>query len=511
MIGDRNSVVGWQWDGGRWRPDQGGDGKYSVDVNNDQVDDFGFESGVNTWGAGSALAMNEIKDAFRAWALVVDSSHPRSGYRGYQSISGIEIENFSDTPEAGSHKYWWTGLSPSFHHLRNFTQFRDAVNDGNQPALSYGFTKEESTTFRFSGSDCDTTDLESACAGDAIFRVGFVTNQLLGLPHPYAMEGDVSGDTERVFDIFQWPEYYGGDTSVKDWNWLGAPVTDAINTPDLSEVALPSTLAAELCVDAYDLSLSTPSTTTVESTQATCTTVAGSSVAGSIGTVAQLNAMRVGRKVEISSAPDPDAAEPNVLSTYLSFAFDGSYTPDIHADCISATSAGCYKNRPIVVSFWAKGSVDYSAAALSASDVGSVGRLVTVSAILTNKKNGNTRHYPYTLLIDGVQHRPYQISLPQQNHNDQFVLTEVRFYSGEEVGSFEIDKVVVNEGQADRYYRIFDGGAVVLNAGSEDWDVEALLCSYSSSTCTVDQPEVGEWDAWVYRRDGDNWISVSSN
>jgi hypothetical protein len=509
---DLSETTGVQYDGGRWRPDQAPETfQHRVDANNDLIPDFGYADGVNVYGAGGALAMAALRDAAPDLSIVLDSSG-WAYYRGYDHISGVEMENYAETP--ATYNGWWTGIGEAFLHLRNFVARQQEASPGGT-SLHYAFTKHQTPTFQ-TGAAC--TNPLDACATDAVFRVGFVSDQLLGLPHPYASGSDSTG--ANYFDRYAWPEYYGGDASAQDWDWLGTPDGDWAQVPDLSSTVSALAGAVRVC------------TVSGSDSAVTCSGAGEERFPDGLasGSLALIDGDPV---VTLSAlpAPDPDGFSantdarlgytcaggaactyPNVGGTYLEFPFDTSasaaFKPKVTAGC-TGSSPTCWENPSTVVSFTASGATDFDAAGLSSAEIGATGRPLWVTPIFEKSNGTYASAHSIALLIDATA-RTYTVDVPQNFTNGALKLAAVRFASGEEIGSFAVSDVTVSKGGSDRYYRTFSDasgaptGAVFLNATPSDWDVSALLGASGVDVTPA-------YDAWVYRFDGSSWASVSSN
>lgn len=205
---------GVEFDVGRWT--WGYPKSNAMDCNNDLLPDYGYISGVNSFGLGGRVLFRELRRILGPNKIIqVDSNDPIYGVRGWDDLNGVQLECFP----AGNR---FDKFSTAFLHLRKWVE-----SAGASPRYSYGFTKAPTTVF--SGSrEPDGASM------DFHFRVGLAADCLVGMPHPFASIGDMAFDpanengkeeTKEVFGLFDWDEYHGGD--LNDWNWLGKPFSPA--------------------------------------------------------------------------------------------------------------------------------------------------------------------------------------------------------------------------------------------------------------------------------------------
>ena len=205
---------GVEFDVGRWT--WGSPKSNVMDCNNDLVPDYGYISGVNSFGLGGRVLFRELRRLLGPNKIIqVDSNDPIYGVRGWNDLNGVQLECFP----AGNQ---YDKFSAAFLHLRKWVE-----SAGASPRYSYGFTKAPTTVF--SGSrepDGSNRDFH--------FRIGLAADCLVGMPHPFASIGDMAFDpanvsdkeaTTEVFGLFDWDEYHGGD--LNDRSWLGKPFSPA--------------------------------------------------------------------------------------------------------------------------------------------------------------------------------------------------------------------------------------------------------------------------------------------
>ncbi len=205
---------GVEFDVGRWT--WGYPKSNAMDCNNDLLPDYGYISGVNSFGLGGRVLFRELRRILGPNKIIqVDSNDPIYGVRGWDDLNGVQLECFP----AVNH---FERFSSAFMHLRKWVESAGAF-----PRYSYGFTKAPTTVFSGSRKPDGSTM-------DSHFRVGLAADCLVGMPHPFASIGDMAFDPanengkeepREVFGLFEWDEYHGGD--LNDWNWLGKPFSSA--------------------------------------------------------------------------------------------------------------------------------------------------------------------------------------------------------------------------------------------------------------------------------------------
>lgn len=118
--GKQTCPDGIELDGGRWLPNNQGSPDILVDANNDGVTDYGYVDGIQTYGLGGILSLEALRSKLPDSLIIADSSRPAIGYRGFNHVNGIEMENFPETNKTRTsvNKHYLTGFSSAFLHLR---------------------------------------------------------------------------------------------------------------------------------------------------------------------------------------------------------------------------------------------------------------------------------------------------------------------------------------------------------------------------------------------------------
>ena len=182
-----------------------------VDCDNDLVGDNCYINGRSVFGLGACHFAEEMRELLgEDRILQFDSGEPKNGFRCFEHINGIELENF---PSGNNYEKF----SECFIHLQQFTD-----NAQYEPTFSYPFTK--TATYVFGG------EYFEGRKADFRFRVGLASATIMGLPHTYAaMPSNAASDTNS-FGLFYWDEYFGGD--MDNWKWLGAPSSGPVQCFD---------------------------------------------------------------------------------------------------------------------------------------------------------------------------------------------------------------------------------------------------------------------------------------
>jgi hypothetical protein len=208
---------GVEMDVGRWQ--WGYPAGNPMDCDNDQVADYGYIGGINSFGLGGQVLQRTLRELLGPDRIVqTDGNDALFGQRGWKYMNGVQLESF---PTGG-----FDVFSERFRHFRQWVSSVDT-----QPAFSYAFTKTPTTLF---GHVVDTNNNNASY--DWRFRVGFAAGLLTGMPHPFASVTDINfdpanpdyNDPDMVEDkgFYKWDEYVGGD--LNDWKWLGAPLGPAV-------------------------------------------------------------------------------------------------------------------------------------------------------------------------------------------------------------------------------------------------------------------------------------------
>jgi len=407
---------GFEFDGGRWVPQQGGNRNRLIDVDNDAVADWGFvpaadSSGVQAWGLGAMLAMEQVRTQYPDILVLVDSSTPETGYREYSSLNGIEIENYPESSSSDGTPFG--GFSTAFSHLRSWV---DRIS--NSKSLSYGFTKQLSAAFGCDGVSDPTNNH---------FRVGLASALLVGMPHPYAPHGNVAEVVYKCFGTYPWDEYRGG--TLNDWDWLGEPLGPASQILD--------DLDSENLLDG---------TTWTESV-ATCE-------AGDPGTLdavynfTELPGPTYSHELTVNHVCSYPSVENVVVRTeVLGHATDPA-NPSSYAFRFDASATNTYGGDPA----W--------------SWVNGVPRLVRLGLNLQVGAEFPTRTQEVLVATAGA-FETYTVTF--LNVPASATIRRVSVQSGEETGTLTLQNPGLQEGSAERWVRYFEGGAVLLNISKTAW------------------------------------------
>jgi autotransporter-associated beta strand protein len=157
-----------------------------VDTDLNLVPDGGFADGINVWSLGWQEHVAIVRGIIGPNRILQhDCTRPSTGYRGWRYVNGIQIEAFGKGQD----------FSENFDLLAQWVQYADV-----QPAFSYGYCREPTTTY--GGVQPDN---------DWLFRKQFAAGLMVGMPHPYG-----SGEN---FGLFDWDEQRGGE--LDDYAWLG--------------------------------------------------------------------------------------------------------------------------------------------------------------------------------------------------------------------------------------------------------------------------------------------------
>ncbi len=396
----------------------------SPDVDNDNVADCGYIGGFPSWGRGGLLAGQALTALLRTKGLstrvLIDSSSPHEGFRGFGVISGVEMENF---PAMGStDKNYYQALSQGLNHLQQWAML------ANDP-LSYAYTKNPTAA----GGGCSESDDPAipvvTSTRNEIFRTGFAASLLVGMPHAYA----------RGSGCWALPEFdeYNGGTTADNWRWLGGATSDAVrDTTFRGPIILPGggrrddLLRVGARYYAYDVLTGLWSTLTA----ATLSVTVPAAVTGS----SLLNDYRL--------ATRPATA---VSGRTLTLEFDATATP-------SATDP------------------------LTAFTTETPGRVIDVHLgstthpqTLVVPETGATHHYVLSFSATpkgatGAYDPTRMVTLTGSSGDDY-----ISWNTGANPGTLTITNPhLYASGSGDRWVRTFENGAVILNNAGSAWTVD---------------------------------------
>lgn len=418
-----------------------------VDADNDGASDYGYLSGINQYAIGGATALAALRAHIDGGSstsdrmLIVDSSVPHYGYRGPESIDGIEIENFPNS-------FDWRRFSSGLSQLMLFVEIADADGDGTpnvndaRAALSYGVTKEDTAWFYCHDEDNDSAMDDPPNAAVAFngpdngnFRLALAASLLAGMPHAFSTE--TAG--KPCYRAYVWDEYTGGHMTEDDWSWLG----DAL-----------SVSGADLQRDTGDLS-------------------AGS---GNIGSGWTWNAAPHAHANDCSGAGDhcyvvsggvSSGTVTLTVSTIPTDTFTYPANSQVFPSVIGATigavnpATSCTSGSDqYTLSFRAFGSVTPS---------GTYGAAPRLARVRLTDWSGTT--YYQDVLVPPAAY-DFSLTFPM---NSSTCVKKVEFMSGQTTGFLSVEDPTLSKGSADRFIRYFERGAVLMNYSDSDWDVDLDL------------------------------------
>jgi hypothetical protein len=172
------------------------------------VNDGGVFNGINTAGLGAAEVMQGLREHFGNDFIIQCDGHPphaeqgtmKCGYQEFQWINGVEMESY--TP--GNHSTHFE----FFRHIQERIRFN--------PVFNYALIKD--VTARY-----NDPALRERGANDTTFQAGLAAACLLGMVQSFSPAFNSMHDGPGAYaKIYRWDEYYGGD--LKNQNWLGKPV-----------------------------------------------------------------------------------------------------------------------------------------------------------------------------------------------------------------------------------------------------------------------------------------------
>lgn len=423
----------------------------TVDLDNDLVTDQGYNSdGINRYAIGAQLMMKELRTLFdknaHPQALVqADSANIEVGFRGFQRISGIEIENFPDLGLTNTDTLPWyrrlRNFSSAFTHLR---QYVDEVAAQGRTPVSYGMTKEATYNQQCYDYQSDGSFKSVYTEDNHYFRIGLASALLVGMPHAYSTEvstaksGTVDGEklTCRNYadspnggtaaPFTGWDEYTGG---VKNQaGWLGSPVDEAVRyTTDLkgSDLMTGATWSAET-VTAAD-----GTTTYVSPSHADALYSASLSGPSTAVTAHTLDVWKAP-----AGARYGDEFFPKTEGVRIKVELDTSLS--------STTTSAVYTLR-------------FEARAQDTSDYASL-QLPRLLRAVVNWGKGSADQWVH-IPSDGKS-RDYSLTF---HSSVKTPLERVYFESGEGPGRLAIGNATLHVGSGERWIRYFDNGAVLLN------------------------------------------------
>lgn len=393
-------IDGLELDGARWRPDRGGTRGFPVDSDNDGEADYGYLGGIQEYGLGGVECVAALRSRLDHRIVQCDSSVPSWGYRDFEHVSGIEMENF---PEAVGR---FEQFSTAFTHL---TQFVTHLPGG----MSYGFTKEMTALF-----GCGDPTLYGI---NNDFRIGLVSDLLVGMPHPYAAENSrepslFPGD-DKCFNLYHWDEYYGGD--LGRWGWLGRPQSKALrDLGNLGPNLIPADATWDIKVDGCVVTNAEP---------------------GSDPYLLQVD----------SVCPLPEVDDAFIRAYGFSIYTDSTATENAYAVFFGAEAFNSYG-----------GNSEYDW-------FRTVPRLVQVELVAEDLETGKSWGFVNEVLMDAtgsIETFGLQFLIPPRHR-----IWKLNFRSGEETGALAIHGPELRAGGAERWLRYFAGGAAILNVTPQPW------------------------------------------
>ena len=404
---------GIEFDVGRWnfgQPESANRGY--MDVDNDRVADFGYMNGINSFGLGGQVFFRKLRELLGPHKIIqVDGNDAMNGVRGWKYLNGVQLESF---PHANS----FDRFSESFLHLRQW------VENVEQPAFSYPFTKTPTSLFGDSyGPGGESNDWR--------FRVGFAAALLTGMPHPFASLKNTSFDPENPGDgedldtekgYYVWDENRGGE--LDDYTWLGRTRGEAVQV--LDQLGSQNLLAG---------------------TQWEWISESGFSA---------LNASSAGAySTEIAAIP---SNTPQWTSAYYS----GSQVPRAlwfgnRLQAVQGTLPVLQPGREYTLEFEAKGNDTWEVC-------GELFERVPRSLMIHGVANYGFQKQASVLLHPDWT--PYRFSMIAHSN-----ATPLAFGFSEQIGTAAVRNIRLYEGGAERWSREFDRGRVYLNMTLEPWTV----------------------------------------
>ncbi|MGR8933320.1 MAG: hypothetical protein ACU837_02890 [Gammaproteobacteria bacterium] len=298
-------------------------------------------------------------------------------------------------------------FSQAFLHLRLWVDNAEVL-----PKVSYPFTKTPTTVFA-------NAHLPNGKPTNFRFRVGFAAATLMGMPHPFANLDRDDFDPANAklgnikvhpaYGIFYWDEYHGGD--LNDWHWLGRAV--GVAQQELNDV------------DKTDLLAKTTWQWKMDG-----------------GFEAKHSRDGGGFSVDVQHIPD--GILPRKMWAGVRLAPKDGNAPLLQP------------GREYTLEFKARGADVWHYAGQSFDHVP---RMITISGAVTSKSKK-----PLSVLIDN-QFRTYRISfIANASHSPTPV-----FGVSEQIGGTEIRDIKLYAGGAERWWRQFENGLVLLNMTNDPW------------------------------------------
>lgn len=408
---------GVELDGGRWRPDTLNFNKDFIDADNDLCEDRGYLDGYPDYGFGTVLFSEALRDRFGETTIIqADSSLPSYGYRGYEFFNGIEMENFETSSAVVSHtNHNADKPGGSSAMLQHFLQWYNTDYD----PLSYPLTKVVTAAY-----DCNA----SPGSDNKALRVGAVTALIGAMPHAYAAE---AADGSKCFNLYEWDEYRGGVDPLgggqPNWDFLGMPTGGwQRDIGDLGSNLISGTVTWKRKINPCE----------------------GSGGGGSVS----WTTISSGVGGYLLDLDDSDICS------------DLGYFPDASDARIRAELGTHIMTLPGVytLQFQIQAENTWPSGAPYDGLTDRIPRLVRVRV----HYDGYAR--AQDVLVEASEtHTTYYLSYLFDANRE---IDKIEFMSGEQPGWIKVQNLSIHEGGADRFFRLYDNGAAMLNLTDSAWD-----------------------------------------
>lgn len=449
---NKTHANGVEFDVARWTWGNVNGNQNTMDANNDLIADYGYLKGVNTFGLGSRILFESLRKLLGPDKILqADSTKASGGMRDYRYLSGVQMEAF---PNAGD----WDRFSDAFLHLRNWSEMAGVDSEGKNTTMpfSYPFSKTITEAFNVcnTGNEngfivklntlpigCEQYTQDTYKGYNFRFRGALAAATLTLNPSPFMAIASEVFDPDNpdsvnkyVSGIFPWDEYQKGN--VKQFKWLGHAVAGLERNFSDIEAQSGTNLVAQVKWDWKSDS--------------------GFTKQDSVGLP----------EGEYSSTvlglPSVDVVLPNdswsgvrlEASAVLPLVADADYT--IEFDAFGEDS-------------WA----------YNGFEIRDLPRMITINVPAASNDNK-----PISILI-GSKPTHYQLSFkavdcaksPKTGFcslNDQIVNQSINISFGisEQIGKATIRNIKLYKGSAERWYREFEGGVVLLNMTNSSWVTE---------------------------------------
>ncbi len=407
------------------------------DADNDGVADWGVLGGVDTWADGAAEVLGLVRAALPDAVLAADGGAVEYQWRTFDHVDGIEFENLPGSS-------WDQGISGARELAEVWRDAADHDADGTSNAdagrlnATLLMNKEASATFPCHPGESDVAPHGGADDGNV--RLGLVVALLTDATHTFSGEVEVDAAeagstwTEGDYLCFRahtWDEYTGGATDTPDHAWLGEPLP------------APHPFAGAV-QDESDLGAATDLVADWSWAPAATTSAADACCAADSACCYTLDTGAGDQTLRVDALPDEGRLS------------GGAVFPDVDAVSLVASSS-----TPVALDAAGFITLRFTAAAPEQRAVHGgvhVGRPLRVQLVSDAEKATH---------IVLVPEDATDFSLTFQLAGT--TVDEVRFKSGGDAGSLEVQGAELLPGSGERWLRYFQGGVAALNGSGGAW------------------------------------------